>query len=122
MGEQYDHVVTSIRNSMSSITWLVFFERFVLFDKIIEDRGLHRNLESGRADESTYAERLQKRCKMLLQYIALKMLRLEIDRVIIAKPALKIDDIALYEALIERASEQHYHMLAQELKKGGHDA
>ncbi|EGZ30673.1 hypothetical protein PHYSODRAFT_414647, partial [Phytophthora sojae] len=39
------------------------------------------------------------------------------ERLVIARPVLKKDDIALYEALVERAREQqHYHMLAKELK------
>ncbi|KAE9046006.1 hypothetical protein PR001_g4734 [Phytophthora rubi] len=41
------------------------------------------------------------------------------ERLVIAKPVLKKDDIALYEALVDRAREQqHYYMLAQELKQG----
>ncbi|EGZ12241.1 hypothetical protein PHYSODRAFT_405858, partial [Phytophthora sojae] len=39
------------------------------------------------------------------------------ERLVIARPVLKKDDIALYEALVERArGQQHYHMLAKELK------
>ncbi|KAI9988944.1 hypothetical protein PInf_022661 [Phytophthora infestans] len=90
---------------------------FVLFDKIVEDHGLTGILGSGRDDESTYTERMKLRCEMLLKHLAPEMLRLEMERLVIAKPVLKKDNIALYEALVERArQQQHYHMLAQELR------
>ncbi|KAE8983774.1 hypothetical protein PR003_g26470, partial [Phytophthora rubi] len=92
---------------------------FVLFDKIVEDHGLAGILGSGREDEANYAERMKLRCKILMKNIAPEMLKLEMERLAIAKPAIKKDDIALYEALVERAREQqHYHMLAKELKTG----
>ncbi|KAE9309198.1 hypothetical protein PF001_g10796 [Phytophthora fragariae] len=54
-----------------------------------------------------------------MKNIAPEMLRPEMERLVIAKPVLKNDDIALYEALVDRAREQqHYYMLAQELKQG----
>ncbi|EGZ22770.1 hypothetical protein PHYSODRAFT_490026, partial [Phytophthora sojae] len=91
---------------------------FVLFDKIVEGHGLGGILGSGHENEPNYDERMKLRCKYLLKNIAPEMLRLEMERLVIAKPVLKKDDIALYEALVERAREQqHYHMLAQELKQ-----
>ncbi|EGZ22531.1 hypothetical protein PHYSODRAFT_451182, partial [Phytophthora sojae] len=83
---------------------------FVLFDKIVEGHGLGGILGSGRENEPNYDERMKLRCKYLLKNIAPEMLRLEMERLVIAKPVLKKDDIALYEALLERAREQqHYH-------------
>ncbi|KAK1935653.1 hypothetical protein P3T76_010348 [Phytophthora citrophthora] len=74
---------------------------FVLFDKIVEDHGLGGILGSGRENEPNYDERMKQRCKYLLKNIAPDMLKLE--RLTIAKPVLKKDDIALYEAFVERA-------------------
>ncbi|KAK1931481.1 hypothetical protein P3T76_013237 [Phytophthora citrophthora] len=91
---------------------------FVLFDKIVEDHGLGGILGSGRENEPNYDERMKLRCKYLLKNIAPDMLKLEIERLTIAKPVLKKDDIALYEALVERAREQqHYHRLSKEIKQ-----
>ncbi|KAF4145102.1 Aspartyl protease, partial [Phytophthora infestans] len=90
---------------------------FVLFDKIVEDHGLNGISGSGSENEPTYGERMKLRCKTLLKYVALDMLKLGMERLAIAKPVLKKDDIALYEALVERAREQqHYHLLSQELR------
>ncbi|KAK1930425.1 Retrotransposon-derived protein PEG10 [Phytophthora citrophthora] len=76
---------------------------FVLFDKIVEDHGLGGILGSGRENEPNYDERMKQRCKYLLKNIAPDMLKLEMERLTIAKPVLKKDDIALYEAFVERA-------------------
>ncbi|GMF23688.1 unnamed protein product [Phytophthora lilii] len=85
---------------------------FVLFDQIVEDHGLGGILGSGRENEPNYDERMKLRCKYLLKNIVPEMLRLEMERLAITKPVLKKDDIALYEALVERAREQqHYHLL-----------
>ncbi|KAE9180668.1 hypothetical protein PF004_g24770 [Phytophthora fragariae] len=59
---------------------------FVLFDKIVEDHGLAGILGSGREDEANYAERMKLRCKILMKNIAPEMLKLEMERLAIAKP------------------------------------
>jgi hypothetical protein len=92
---------------------------FVLFDQIVEEHGLGGLLGSGQENDANYQDRMKLRCKLLLQNIAPEMLRLELERLAIARPVLKKDDVALYEALVDRSREQqHYHMLAQELKQG----
>ncbi|KAE9315426.1 hypothetical protein PF008_g19252 [Phytophthora fragariae] len=92
---------------------------FVLFDQIAEEHGLGGILGSGREDDANYSDRMKLRCKLLMKNIAPEMLRLEMERLAIAKPVLKRDDITLYEALVDRAREQqHYHILAQELNQG----
>ncbi|DBA03704.1 TPA: hypothetical protein N0F65_004121 [Lagenidium giganteum] len=74
---------------------------FILFDQIVEENGLESMLGSGLEQTP-------------------EMLKLEIGRLAIARPALKEDEILLYETLVERAREQqHFHLLSMELKETG---
>ncbi|DAZ98385.1 TPA: hypothetical protein N0F65_000704 [Lagenidium giganteum] len=91
---------------------------FMRFDQIVDEYGLESMLGSGRETEPDYDERMKLRCKHLLNNIGPVMLRLEMERLAAVKPALKKDDLLLYEMLAERAREQQkYHTLAQELKQ-----
>ncbi|GMF45514.1 unnamed protein product [Phytophthora fragariaefolia] len=117
--QMIDEILDSMTDLKIEDTEARVLNYFVLFDQIVEEHGLCGMLGSGREDDANYGDHMKLRCKLLMKNIAPEMLRLEMERLAIAKPVLKKNDIALYEALVDRArDQQHYQLLAQELKQG----
>ncbi|GMF18152.1 unnamed protein product [Phytophthora lilii] len=142
--EQYEHVVRSIRNSIEPRI-LDHLARFVIKKRptIVTDEDLGpaitrrcSTLQNNNIPDmdKLFKDKLKMDLKIedtearILNYFVLfdQIVEdhglgriLEMERLAITKPVLKKDDIALYEALVERAREQqHYHMLTQEMKHG----
>jgi hypothetical protein len=90
---------------------------YMLFDEVVEKHGLGSVAGPGREDEPGYQDRMALRCKFLIANVAPEMLRIEIERLAVVNPAVKKNDIVLFDCLVECAREQqHYHLLTQELK------
>lgn len=93
---------------------------FVSFDRIVEENGLGTRL--GAIDSSNASSphiRMKNRCKLLVENLAPDMLKSWVQRLVdLQHRDAKIDDVLLYNVILERARrQQHYHMMTQEGKQ-----
>lgn len=98
-------------------------EYFVLFDKIVREQGLTSIMGQGRLGEVDFKDRMKNRCKILIENLQPAILKSEITRLVqFEKRAAKVDDVLLYDLVVEKAkAQQHYHTMLRENKAGVRD-
>ncbi|KAE9253611.1 hypothetical protein PF004_g1439 [Phytophthora fragariae] len=94
---------------------------FIAFDKLVEDNGLATWVGRGSVTDAAGQQRMKMRCKLLMANLAPAVLKVDIQRLaLVTHRHVKLDDIALYELIVKRASlQQHYHQMQSDAKRSG---
>ncbi|KAJ8574930.1 hypothetical protein ON010_g4282 [Phytophthora cinnamomi] len=88
------------------------------FARLVEDNGLTGLLGRGGAVDETGRQRMKMRCKMLLKHVAAEILKVELTGIVeLTHREAKVNDLALHELTIERAThQQQYCLIRSEVK------
>ncbi|KAE9358743.1 hypothetical protein PF008_g2540 [Phytophthora fragariae] len=91
---------------------------FMKFDQLIEDNGLASMLGRGVAIDEQSRQRMKLRCKLLLSSLTPEMLKVDLTRLVeLTHRQAKVNDLALHDLMIERATRQQlYHLMQAEMK------
>ncbi|KAE9058572.1 hypothetical protein PF010_g30948, partial [Phytophthora fragariae] len=92
---------------------------FADFDRIIEDNGLTAQLGIFPETDPFFKPRMKQRCKLLINSLQPKELRVEIQRMVkLEHREAATSCVKLYPLVLQRARlQQHYHYLRQEFGK-----
>ncbi|KAF1328228.1 hypothetical protein FI667_g7043, partial [Globisporangium splendens] len=93
---------------------------FMAFEHLVEKHGLLVMLGRGPATDASGKQRLEMRCKLLLQNVAPEMLRVDLGRQVdFTHRDAEYDDVKLHGLTVERAThQQRYHLIQSESKRG----
>uniref|UniRef100_H3H7U2 CCHC-type domain-containing protein n=1 Tax=Phytophthora ramorum TaxID=164328 RepID=H3H7U2_PHYRM len=92
---------------------------FMGFDRLVEDNGLTGMLGRGPAVGEAGRQRLKMRCKLLLTHVTPEILKVDLTRLVeLTHREAKVDDLALHDLMIERATrQQQYYLMQNEMKQ-----
>ncbi|KAG6616359.1 uncharacterized protein IUM83_03835 [Phytophthora cinnamomi] len=80
---------------------------FMTFDRLVEDNGLAGMLGRGPAVGEEGRQRMKLRCKLLLSNVTPEMLKVDLSRLVeLTHREAKVNDLALHDIMIERATRQ----------------
>ncbi|GMF61936.1 unnamed protein product [Phytophthora fragariaefolia] len=86
---------------------------FMDFDRLVEDPGLATWVSRGEASDVAGRQRMKTRCKLLVANLLPDVLRIDVERLIsMTHRDAKVDDVQLYDLIVERAvHQQHYYLM-----------
>jgi hypothetical protein len=92
---------------------------FMDLDKIIKDHGLATIIGAGPVFDEDGPQHMKARCKLLVQHLQPEALKLDVERLVsLTHRQAKLDDIALYDLIVERGRhQQHFHQISGEVKR-----
>ncbi|KAE8875137.1 hypothetical protein PF003_g40731 [Phytophthora fragariae] len=91
---------------------------FVKFDQLVEDNGHASMLGRGVAIDEQGRQRMKLRCKLLLSSVTREMLKIDLTRLVeLTHREANVNDLALHDLMIERATgQQQYQLMQAEMK------
>ncbi|KAG6616519.1 uncharacterized protein IUM83_13072 [Phytophthora cinnamomi] len=92
---------------------------FIAFNRLVENNGLSGMLGRGKVTSDDDRQRMKLRCKLLLANVTPEILKIDLSRLVdFNHRDANVNDRALYDLTIERATrQQRYHLIQAEMKQ-----